>query len=288
MVPVPSQEPQWCIDRYEGRVVDGVVETVAGQIPTEQISYDEAQAACQATTVLDADGGAVAFKHLVTATEWEDAADNVLGSGGTMFPYGDTWDDDACATALASGAAGYTEAQPAGAFSRCVSSFGVYDQLGNLWEWMDPEISVDAAKAEARFAEAGIALTIGDDGTLGAAGDLSTLHVELIGVLPGDVSDLDGRLFVTAEQISVEASNGFLMLRDDPPQDGWYPIRLELTDDGAWVNADLDEDGTPIPDKRGCAYYWGYDALCDVHKTNYLHPHDFSGTVGFRCAAPPL
>ena len=290
MVGVPAVNPVYCVDPYEVAVVDGIAVSAAGVVPTEGLTFDEAQAACAAAMVVDEAGVARGPKHLITSAEWEDAADNVVGAGGTRYPYGDDWVDGACVTATAAGAPGTSGTQPAGGAPACVSSFGVYDQVGNLWEWMDPGYAVDSAKALARFAALGVTVQSPDGRTLLGEGPVEQLQLQVIGVLPGTVSAVEGRLFVSADQLAFpDRSRGFMRALTDDPAAGWYPVELEPVDGGAggaWINADPSHEGTAIPDKRGCAWYVGYGEGCDVHLAVLFHTHDFRGTIGFRCAAP--
>ena len=92
----------------------------AGVLPWEDVSWNDAEAACEAS------GG-----RLCNANEWEDACDGVLGDGGSYYPYGDLFDGGIC---NGSNTLNY-EAVPTGSMTECVSSFGVFDLSGNLWEW---------------------------------------------------------------------------------------------------------------------------------------------------------
>lgn len=291
MAAVPTESPTYCIDAYEVSVEDDIARSEAGALPSQNISFDEARAICEATPVVDAAGDARGYKHLATSAEWEDAGDGTIGAGGSLFPYGDSWDDEACATANEDGSSVYTEAVPAGSLSACVSPFGVYDQIGNLWEFMDPELSVDAALATTRFAEEGLALTVGGGSELYVDGDVTRLMLQVMTVQPGTVSEEDGRLYVSATEVQWGGeARGYLTVKADAPEAGWYPVQLVPDDDGDkyWIHADLDRDGGAIPDKRGCAYYVGYGQACALSGAGYFHTSDFIGTVGFRCASPPL
>ena len=291
MIPVPTDQPVYCIDAYEVTVADGMATSIAGVTPSKGVTYDDAVAACAATPVTDNSGATVGFRHMATSSEWEDAADGVVGEGGTRFPYGDTWIDGACATPNSDGYQPITEMQPTGSFPDCVSAFGTYDQVGNLHEWMDSGLTVDAARAVTRFAEFGVALSVGAAGELYADGDVSALLLQVVTVTQGTVSVRDRRLYIAASAVSWNGSaQGYLAGKYDLPSEGWYPIQLQPIDDGSgyWIDAMLENDSKPIPDKRGCAYYAGWDSGCVVDQPSYFHTHDFRGTVGFRCATAPF
>ena len=103
-----------------------------GVFPWRTVTYAEASAAC-----------AAAGKRLCTEDEWQLACG---GPAGLAFPYGDTYDRDACngrdvdldCTAPDSdqvATTGRSFACPIGASSQCVSPSGATDLSGNLREW---------------------------------------------------------------------------------------------------------------------------------------------------------
>lgn len=136
----------FCVDAYEGDVdgdgglgnpdqgagwPDGsttaVPLSVAGVEPQVNITWYQAYALC-----------ANAGKHLCTWDEWRDACDSVPGEGGATYPWGEyPQADDLCAASHADGTSEYDALQLTGAFERCRTESGVYDQLGNAWEWVD-------------------------------------------------------------------------------------------------------------------------------------------------------
>ena len=78
LVPVPSIEPIFCIQPFEG-VIDsnGQASSIRGQTPAVNVSLIDAMTACESTQI---DGGGTA-----TVQEWQDG-DGVLGAGGTPYP----------------------------------------------------------------------------------------------------------------------------------------------------------------------------------------------------------
>lgn len=161
---------QFCIDRYEsviqvknnGRwVYHPYYESVRGKeiravarprmYPQAYISRNEAEAACKASN-----------KRLCTEQEWKKAC---MGKAPTLYPYGKTYTAGRCNDAGVSPLNHYygTRAGPplsaygwgpmndprlnqlrgslaqTGAFPRCRNSWGLYDMVGNLHEWVaDP------------------------------------------------------------------------------------------------------------------------------------------------------
>mgnify|MGYP003632359716 CR=1 FL=1 len=99
--------PGFCIDAYES--------PGAGRRPQSGMGLDEAAAQCSA-----------AEKRLCSSAEWEESCRD---HGASSWPYGARYDEEICN--VASGQSG-----PAGAFSRCQTSLGVYDMSGNVAEWV--------------------------------------------------------------------------------------------------------------------------------------------------------
>lgn len=104
----------FCIDRYEYPNREGAQ-------PVRRVSWKKARALCRKQG-----------KRLCTVPEWEHAC---RGPGGLSYPYGPTHDPEACRTDLDWGA----EPAASGASTTCVSGYGVWDMVGNLWEWTDGE-----------------------------------------------------------------------------------------------------------------------------------------------------
>ena len=143
----------FCVDRFEAYLdrhdpftvpTSGAAANADGQVPQGYISGAVAQAACE-----------VAGKRLCTTTEWLRACQ---GPAGTAYPYGDTYDPDACNEGRSAhpvievfgSSATFSSAElndprlnqlpdslaPSGDHPACVSAEGVYDLHGNLHEWV--------------------------------------------------------------------------------------------------------------------------------------------------------
>lgn len=142
MALVTGGDGPFCIHRYEAYFwgdpghadqgtafpdgsTKGIVVAERGRVPTTSISWYQAQAAC-----------AQAGHHLCTSEEWTAAC---AGSPARAFPTPDgAYHPGACA--LGEGQArAQTLPLPAGARPDCHTPEGVYDLLGNVWEWTDPE-----------------------------------------------------------------------------------------------------------------------------------------------------
>jgi hypothetical protein len=99
----------FCIDMYEWP-------NIAGEKPFTGVSWVQAKMFCLESG-----------KRLCTPEEWVGAC---KGMKGTSYPYGARYENDAC------GSEG-KEVRGSGSFSRCRNSFGVFDMVGNAWEWVE-------------------------------------------------------------------------------------------------------------------------------------------------------
>jgi hypothetical protein len=294
MVPVPPDAPAYCIDAFEVAVVDGALVSAAGQAPETAVSLDEATALCAATPVVGDDGAEHGTKRLPTADEWEDAADGTVGEGGFRFPYGDTADPSACVTLGAGGASQWEGVQPTGSMPACVSPFGVFDAIGNAWEWTDSGLRVDVTAALAARAADGEVLDLDGDGALRLLeGNPWELAVHIAGVRDPTVGvDEADRLFLETEQVDGGENPGFgggYLSPFDGLDDAadFLPVQLVAAAGGYRVHLVAEDDGATVPDKRGCAWYAGDPEQCTTWAESLEHTHDFEGTIGFRCVADP-
>jgi hypothetical protein len=176
--------------------------------------------------------------------------------------------------------------------------FGVLDQLGNAWEWADPLLDLDLDTFFSTQADAGLVFAVKGETLLVKSGDPSRLILEVAG-LQGSLAVVDG--VVVASEVTFQAEepftySGYLVDRDRETLDnaGWaLPVTVER--EGGVVSAEaaplvvrLEEDGQPITAKVGCAWYAGNAEGCRNSARFIGHPHDFNGTIGFRCATDPL
>lgn len=102
----------------------GVPIALAGVEPTTLVTWYQAVAVCEN-----------AGKHLCTWGEWAEAC--AEGTGRT-YPWGEEADADTrCALAHPDGSTSWGGLVPTAFLSECRTEAGVYDQVGNAWEWVD-------------------------------------------------------------------------------------------------------------------------------------------------------
>ncbi len=321
MVPLgpADDDPALCIDPYEATVTgdlgdpdqhtgsgDPTTATAAslvGVVPTTLVSFGQAAATCANTPVVDG-RPELGQRRLPSAQEWEDAGDGLWGDGGSIWPYGDTWDDEACATPTADGAVTLTETQATGSYPACVSGFGVYDSTGNAWEWTDSGIVMDIADWFDTADATGVDVSQGPGDTLVAApGAEDALLLRMQGLHQRTPErDADGTLFLPPEGFDDNALGiaftGYLVLQADGQDLATLPVFFdvpirETSQEGPATTSDepvlilWDADGATVPDKRGCAWYTGSEEGCRLDAGSLDHLHDFLGTISFRCVADP-
>jgi hypothetical protein len=278
-----------CLDRYEATVFgqlggpdaflgdqpgNPTAQSLQGVDPLTAITFSQAWVACEA-----------AGKRLPTGLEFEDGVDGVLGAGGSAYPYGEVFDETACATTNADNSQQYTSVQPTGSLSRCVSTWGAFDLIGNVWEWTVAEGRMDPTAWLAN------GVLTEQEGLLHGPGDQVVPMAASIDP-PEFQTDDEGRLYATPEQLGQRpafGSRGYLRTTSQPTRaEDLLPFELVQEDDvsPAYVRVLWEADGLPVADKRGCGWYTGDAVNCTASKAGLGgHFHDFEGTVGFRCVA---
>ena len=134
---------------------DGHAFSTMGQIPAINVSLQEAMVACESTTI---DGQSL---RLASLHEWQDAGDGQLGEG-TLYPWGEHKDDSQCVIDSPINPQQWSTVQPSGSLKGCVSEFGVYDQIGNAWEWVDLKQTASRETWTSLLHEQGFVVSVSD------------------------------------------------------------------------------------------------------------------------------
>ncbi|HQU81941.1 MAG TPA: SUMF1/EgtB/PvdO family nonheme iron enzyme [Pyrinomonadaceae bacterium] len=145
--------------------------------PVTNVSWEDANAFCNWKEKK------VGFPvRLPTEAEWEFAA---RGRGDVKYPWGNDWNDEAAASKEKGGKVSEVKSH-----SLNRSQFGIYDLVGNVWEWLNNDLNKDSAVSneEAKKAlEEGKKLRIVKGGSVG---DLKKeLSVRLRFEIPEETKD---------------------------------------------------------------------------------------------------
>lgn len=307
----------YCIDQYEVTALGdpgskdqyaedakptlSTTASLKGVIPTMGMSYDQAVMSCINTPVYHSDGVLAGYKRMATTQEWVDAADNQPGEGGTCYPYGDTFVETNCATLTVSGQQQYQSLQPTGSLAQCVSSYGIYDLHGNAWEWAVSGISLNIAGWFALAELAGVSVQVDEAGYLYSTpnnGVENKLVYSIAGTQPQVKRDSAGYLAADDAQVNPQVSGkGYLRISLSPynlDENNFLPIQMKKVEGGDVGRSYrplllTHEDGNPVPDKVGVAYYTGDPRAClSMQSLQQVHFHDFDGTIGYRCVTEPV
>jgi serine/threonine protein kinase/formylglycine-generating enzyme required for sulfatase activity len=119
----------FCIDAFEHPNRKGVG-------PTVGVAFADAKRLCESQS-----------KRLCSESEWEKAC---KGPGGARWPFGNTFDANACNTEDDSGEA--RSLSPAGRFGKCRSGYGAADMAGNAAEWTNDRIIKGGSFASGDYA----------------------------------------------------------------------------------------------------------------------------------------
>ncbi|MEE3235488.1 MAG: formylglycine-generating enzyme family protein [Candidatus Latescibacterota bacterium] len=104
------------IDKYE-------FPNQANHFPTVDVTFTQAQSICRQVG-----------KRLCSEQEWQRAA---TGPENYLYGYGNTFESGRCNTPFLQSSywkSGRSLAQ-SGSFPLCCNSYGLYDMIGNVWEW---------------------------------------------------------------------------------------------------------------------------------------------------------
>ena len=294
LVPIPSSEPAFCIMAYEAHVPDygGGALSQAGLLPSINVSLTEASERC-AETSITVQGDTVGHLRLASFEEWQDAGDGILGAGGTLYPWGDEPHSDQCILG-----SGYESFLTSGTATDCKSVFGVFDQIGNIWEWVATDAEASVSAWTSAQADQGLAVQVVNEAIIVSGDDalLATWIPLAVGLTfeSFEVGE-DGRVFVLGESqtdrdqvVGYLGTHQLILSHRLPVTGDLLPIQIDFSSETGMgmLTTPEQRDGEPIGVKVGGAYYSGWDSTL---RSIFLgHVPEFDGTIGFRCVSDPL
>ena len=280
MVPIPRDMPQYCIMQCEAAIHEDELVAQVGVIPKANTSFYQAQELCAQQVHAGQE------MRLPRYHEWRDAADGIIGDGGYTYPWGNTEHQGECILPFQD--VEWEMFLECGHLDSCVSPFGVFDQLGNLWEWVDSGHVVHIPQWFAQREAEGILFSVENNVLHLLEGSMEELIVFVVGLPPTDFVVEDGEMFLDLET----------PFRDDLPLHGYLmpsviygmatasdmlPIRLVFEEGNtrAKIVIEYNREGEPIAGKVGGAYYIGEHV--QLSNIFWGHVPAFNGSVGFRC-----
>ena len=93
-VPVPYDEPEFCIMAYEASHYQNRAISVNDVVPAMNISFWRARELCE--NMRFSEPPSCVNPRLASWEEWRDAGDGQLGEGGLLYPWGDEADAERC------------------------------------------------------------------------------------------------------------------------------------------------------------------------------------------------
>lgn len=276
-VSVPNFESEFCVQPFEAVIAeDGTVVSQQGNIPDVNVSFVAAQAACQKTEIR---GRSL---RLINHTEWK------LAGGGKTYPWGDN-NDERCVLDSPKMHGTWQSVQASGSMEGCVSEYGVYDQLGNAWEWVDIEQTA-TREQWIRYLEAnGHSVEVSQTMIQVKEGLLAKLQYNAVCVDMKRVT-LDQDLLVVElrKPISKDcltAGQGYLWYQSNDVRQGekipepgsLLPVKLW----GERIVWDKSRDGESVGAKVGGSFYSGGGSTLNSFWVGHIPT--FDGSIGFRC-----
>ena len=274
---VPLENPEFCMQPFEAKIAEnGTALCEQGQVPDIHVSFVEAQEACQKTII---DGRPL---RLINHTEWKRA-----GGGGT-YPWGESH-EERCILDSPKTHGTWKTVQPSGSMNGCVSEYGIYDQIGNAWEWVDLEQTatreewIKYVEAQGHGVEASQTLIQLKEGTL-AKLQYNAVCVDMKGIaLDQDLLTVELRKPISKDCLT--AGQGYLWYQNNDVRQGEeIPEPGSLLPVKLWGNRivwDKSRDGEAVGAKVGGSFYSGGESTLNSFWVGHIP--SFDGSIGFRC-----
>lgn len=297
LVPIPEKDPVFCMMPFEA-MVSGVgvhLSSKKGNLPEKNISLTDAMEHCEKMPVLDSKGNEHGKMRLASLKNWRDAGDGVLGEGGSTYPWGEV-DDGRCILDHPKRPMRWKEHQPSGSAEGCKSIFGVYDQIGNLWEWVDLELTVTLKDWLSRMKENGFTVSVDSetDEIHFLKDELRFIAVNSICIQQQKLFLKDGMLYSKLERPMSPhcefGGQGYLLPKNlkNPQKGDVLPIRAQTTENPLVIKIlyASRREGEVLGAKVGGSFYSGAGNNLDTIWIGHIP--SFNGSIGFRCEADPF
>ena len=274
---VPQENPGFCVQPFEASITEeGAALSVQGNIPDVNVSFVAAQEACQ-KTVLGGDS-----LRVINHREWK------LAGGGGTYPWGESH-EERCVLDSPKMHGTWKDVQPSGSMEGCVSEHGVYDQIGNAWEWVDLEQTASREQwlkyleAKGHSVEVSQTLIQVNEGLL-AKLQYNAVCVDMKRVmLDQDLLAVELRKPISKDCLM--AGQGYLWYQtneirqgEKPPEPGsLLPVKLW----GTRIVWDKARDGEAVGAKVGGSFYSGGESTLNSFWVGHIP--SFDGSIGFRC-----
>jgi hypothetical protein len=289
LLAIPPTSPIFCIQPFEARInSSGEAVSEQGQLPDINRSLVDAFTACEHTV---RDGVRL---RLATHQEWLDAGDGQIGEGGKAFPWGEK-DDARCILDSPKNPNRWETVQPTGSMSECVSEWGVYDQIGNAWEWVDLQQTASLDEWVRLLENQNYSVKASESKIQISEQLLPRMRLQTICVDMNRLVIQDGSLHVDLKRpISPDCESGgkgylWVSLADRKHQNHIIPdvgSLLPVQIIGTNVVWDKSRDAEQVGAKVGGSFYSG--AQMTLKDLWIGHIPSFDGSIGFRCTSDPL
>ncbi len=277
LLPIPTESPEFCMQPFEATLSDDQTAiSQSGQIPSIHVSLIEAMQACERTHV---DGAPL---KLVTYREW------VQAGGPHTYPWGPSYQNQ-CVLDTPSTHGKWSGVEKTGSMSDCVGEYGVYDQIGNAWEWVDLEQQAQRDQWIGYLKQQGHTATVSQTKIEVPQEVLNQLKLQTVCVFLENIALEQELLVVNLKQPIAEdcltGGKGYLWfqkgegdLGESVPEPGsLLPVELW----GDRIIWDKERDGEPVGAKVGGSFYSGGEST--TRSLWIGHIPSFDGSIGFRC-----
>jgi hypothetical protein len=279
LVPVPFETPKFCVHPYEAKITESnTAVSEKGSQPSIHVSLDKATATCANTKV---EGQTL---RLINYTEWVQA-----GGTGT-FPFGDVYNGE-CVLDTPKTHGRWPDVELAGSMNGCVSPYGVYDQIGNAWEWVQLEHTANRKNWVSYVESKGHTVDVSQTGIQIDEGALAQMTFQTVCVTVKNLAIEQQRLVVNLSQPIGEnclsAGKGYLWFHQGnlnklPEKGALLPVELW----GDRIVWDKERDAENVGAKVGGSFYSGGEST--LRSFWIGHIPSFDGSIGFRCVSEPL